>query len=213
MNHDQTPRNSSDGSFWPVLFALTMAMLAGLPATARPASLTLEQAVNQALDTYPAVRASLEQVSAAAAGINVARTIYLPRTDFLGQVNQATRNNVFGLLLPQPVISSISGPGLGTNSASSVWGTALGVLVSWEPFDFGFRSATVEVAQSVRESADAQLGVTRLQVGTAAADAFLTVLAARQAVQAAAAGVERARVVNESVQALVKNQLRPGADG
>src|SRR5712692_4328428 len=213
MTHDQTPRNRSGSGFWPVLFALIVAMFAGLPATAQPVSLTLEQAVNQALDKYPAVRASIEQVSAAAAGINLARTIYLPRTDFLGQMNRATRNNVFGLLLPQPVISSISGPVLGTNSASSVWGTALGVLVSWEPFDFGFRSATVEVAQSVRETANAQLGVTRLQVGTAAADAFLTVLAARQIVQAATAGVERARVVNESVQVLVKNQLRPGADG
>src|SRR5712691_6871991 len=185
----------------------------GARALAQQAPLTLEQAVNQALDTYPAVRASIEQVSAAAAGINFARTIYLPRADFLGQMNRATRNNVFGLMLPQPVISSITGPVLGTNSASSVWGTALGVLVSWEPFDFGLRSATVGIAQSVRETANAQLGVTRLQVGTAAADAFLTVLAARQTMQAAAAGVERARVVNESVQVLVKNQLRPGADG
>src|SRR5712692_1191072 len=212
MTHNQTPRNSSDGGFWPVVFVLTLMVLVGLPAAAQPAPLTLEQAVNQALDKYPAVRVSIEQVSAAAAGINLARAVYLPRTDFLGQMNRATRNNVFGVMLPQPVISSMTGPVLGTNSASSVWGTALGVLVSWEPFDFGLRSATVEVAQSARETANAQLGVTRLQVGTAAADAFLTVLAARQAMQAAAAGVERARVVHESVQALVKNQLRPGAD-
>ena len=175
-------------------------LAAGARALAQQAPLTLEQAVNQALDTYPAVRASIEQVSAAAAGINLARTVYLPRTDFLGQMNRATRNNVFGVLLPQPVISSMTGPVLGTNSASSVWGTALGALVSWEPFDFGLRSATVGVAQSVRESANAQVGVTRLQVGTAAADAFLTVLAARQIVQAAAAGkVDGGQPANERV--------------
>src|SRR6266511_3979781 len=173
-------------------FMLALQTLAGL-AAAQQAPLTLEQAVNRALDKYPAVRASLEQVSAASAGINLARAVYLPRADFLGQMNRATHNNVFGLLLPQPVISSISGPVLGTNSAGSVWGTALGALVSWEPFDFGLRSATVGVAQSVRESANAQVGVTRLQVGTAAADAFLTIVAARQIMQAAAAGVERAR--------------------
>src|SRR5881296_1872918 len=128
----------------PFLVMLTIETLAVL-AAAQQAPFTLEQAVNQALDKYPAVRASIEQVSAASAGINLARAVYLPRADFLGQMNRATHNNVFGLLLPQPVISSISGPVLGTNSASSVWGTALGVLVSWEPFDFGFRSATVEV--------------------------------------------------------------------
>ena len=195
----------------PFLVMLTIETLAVL-AAAQQAPFTLEQAVNQALDKYPAVRASIEQVSAAAAGINLARTVYLPRADFVGQMNRATRNNVFGLLLPQPVIPPMSGPVLGTNSLTSVWGTAVGGLVSWEPFDFGLRPATVGVAQSVRDSSNAQLAVTRLQVGTAAADAFLTVLTARQTVQAATAGVERARVVNESVQALVKNQLRPGAD-
>lgn len=131
MTHDQNPTNNRCRyGFWPVLFALIVAMFAGPPAAAQPVSLTLEQAVNQALDKYPAVRVSLEQVSAASAGINLARTVYLPRTDFLGQMNRASHNNVFGVLLPQPVISSMTGPVLGTNSASSVWGTALGVLVS-----------------------------------------------------------------------------------
>jgi outer membrane protein TolC len=172
----------------------------------------LEQAVQQALDKYPAIRSSLEQVSAAAAGINLARTAYLPRADFLGEVNRATHNNIFGMVPPQGIIPSISGPVLGTNSLSSVWGTAVGTLVSWEPFDFGLRKANVDLARSVRDQLNAQVNVTRLQVATAAADAFLTILAAQETVTAARAGVERARVVNQTVEALVKNQLRPGAD-
>ena len=175
-------------------------------------SLTLEQAVNQALDKYPAVRASLEQVSAAAAGIDLARMAYLPRADLLGQMNRATRNNVFGLVLPQPVISPITGPVLGRTAMTNVWGTSVGVLVSWEPFDFGLRRASVDAAQSRRDRANAQTAVTRLEVGAAAADAFLTVLAAEQMVRAAQAGVDRARVFEQSVGALVKNELRPGAD-
>ena len=39
---------------------------------AQPAPLTLGQAVQQSVEKYPAVRGSLEQVSAAAAGINLA---------------------------------------------------------------------------------------------------------------------------------------------
>src|SRR5712691_12020322 len=118
--------------------------------------LTLEQAVNQATGKYPAGQASLERVSAAAAGVNLARTGYLPRADFVGQLNRATHNNVFGLLLPQPlpVISSISGPVLRTNSLDNVWGTAVGALVSWEPFDFGLRRANVDLARSAREVAN-----------------------------------------------------------
>jgi outer membrane protein TolC len=158
------------------------------------------------------MEASLARVDAAAAGIDLARASYLPRADFIGQVNRATHNNVFGMLLPQAVISPISGPVLRTNSLNSVWGTAVGVLVSWEPFDFGLRKANEEAARSTRERASAQVNVTRLQVTAAAADAFLTMLAAEQTVRGARAWVERARVLNEAVDALVKNELRPGAE-
>jgi outer membrane protein len=176
------------------------------------AQLTLEQAVEQAMKQYPAVRASLQQVSAAAAGINLARTSYLPRADFLGQVNRATHNNVFGMLLSQPVISPISGPVLRTNSLDNVWGSAVGVLVSWEPFDFGLRRANVDLAQSAREAAHAQVAVTQLEAATAAADAYLTIAAAEQTVTAARAGVQRAQVLNQAVETLANNELRPGAD-
>jgi outer membrane protein TolC len=179
---------------------------------AQPAPLTLGQAVQQSVEKYPAVRGSLEQVSAAAAGINLARTAYLPRADFLGQVNRATHNNVFGLLFPQSVIPSMTGPVLGTNSLNSVWGSAVGTLVSWEPADFGLRKANVETAKATRDRAAAEVNVTKLQVATAAADAFLTIAAAQQTVVAARAGVERARVLNDVIGTLAKNELRPGAD-
>jgi outer membrane protein TolC len=192
------------------ILAVTLAAAAG--AGAEPAPLTLGQAVAQALRTYPAIRASAEQVSAAAAGINVARTAYLPRADFLGQFNRASRNNVFGLVLPQSVIPSMSGPVLGTNSLTSVWGSAAGVLVSWEPFDFGLRRANVETAASSRLRAQAGEGVTRFQVGATAADSFLTLLAAEQTALAARAGVERARVLHQVTDSLAQSGLKPGAD-
>jgi hypothetical protein len=56
------------------------------------------------------------------------------------------------------------------------------------------------------------VNVTKLQVATAAADAFLTIAAAQQTVVAARAGVERARVLNDVISTLAKNELRPGAD-
>ncbi|MEJ7607154.1 MAG: TolC family protein [Bryobacteraceae bacterium] len=179
---------------------------------AQQTTLTVNDAVQQALAKYPAVRGSLEQVAAAAAGINLARTNYLPRADFVGQVNRATHNNVFGLLLPQSVIPTISGPVLGTNSLNNVWGTATGALVSWEPFDFGLRAANVGAARANRDRAVAEVGLTKLQVATAAADAFLTIQAAQQTVLAAQAGVDRATTLNKVIETLVTNELRPGAD-
>jgi outer membrane protein TolC len=53
-------------------------------------ALTLEEAVDFALKNYPAVRASLERVKAAQAGVGLARTSYLPRADMVWQTNRAT---------------------------------------------------------------------------------------------------------------------------
>src|SRR5262249_38625434 len=75
-----------------------------------PQPLRLDQAVEQALSNYPAIRAARAATQAADEGIGLARTSYLPRADLLWQENRATRNNVFGLLLPQSTIPAISGP-------------------------------------------------------------------------------------------------------
>lgn len=176
------------------------------------APLTLEQAVRQSLERYPAVRVSLEQVSAAAAGIRLARTSYLPRVDTLAQVNRATRNNIYGMLLPQATLPGISGPPLPANAGTNVWGTAIGFLVSWEPFDFGLRQANVDAAEASRKRAEAGLARTKFETSAQAADSFLTILAARQTVRAAEAAVARSRVLEETVGALVKAGLRPGVD-
>ncbi len=183
-----------------------------LAALAQGPGITLEQAVAAAMDRYPAIEAGRQRAAAAGAAIALARTSYLPRADFGGQINRATNNNVAGMLLQQPAIAPISGPVLYTNTLRSVWGSAVGMLVSWEPFDFGRRRAGVAAAQAARETADARVEVTRLDVGAAAADAFLSLLAAEQTVLAARAGVERARLTHQMVESLAANELRPGAD-
>ncbi len=177
-----------------------------------PPGMTIAQAVEAALRNYPSVRVSQEQINAAAAGIQIARTAYLPRIDWLAQANRATRNNVFGLLLPQGILSSMSGPVLGTNNFGTAWGSAIGTLVSWQPFDFGARKATIAAATATRARSEAALKRTEYDVAVASADAYVTVVAAQEAVRAAQAGVDRAHVLARTITALVNAQLRPGAD-
>jgi len=193
-------------------------MLRNLPVLLAAAALlpaqplTIAQAVESALKNYPSIQVSEEQINAAAAGIQLARTAYLPRIDALAQANRATRNNVFGMLLPQSVIPSISGPVLGTNNLGTAWGSAVGGLVSWEPFDFGLRRANVDLATAVHAQAQATGERTRFEVAAAALDAYLTLTAAQETVRAAQAGVDRAQVILRTITALVNSQLRPGAD-
>ncbi len=192
-----------------------MLVIAGaLPSqqTTPPATLTLPQAVENSLKNYPSIRVSQEQINAAGAAIQLARTAYLPKVDALAQVNRATRNNVFGLLLPQSVIPSMSGPVIGSNNFGSVWGSAIGGLVTWEPFDFGLRGANVAVANAARVQSEAAVKRTQFEVAVAAVDAYLSLVAAQETVRAAQAGVDRGDVVVKTITAQVNAQLRPGAD-
>lgn len=191
--------------------------LAGLPAAARaqaapPQPLTLEAAVAYAGDHYPALAAALEEVHAASAGIDVARGAFLPRLDGLWQSNRGTANNVFGQVLPQSVVPALSGPVLPAASGESVWGSATGALFSWEPVDFGVRHAGVLGAEAGLTRAQATLRLSRLDLQSAVASAFLTLLAAERTVVVLQADVDRRTVLARSIQTLVDNQLRPGAD-
>src|SRR5262249_8335070 len=146
-----------------VAFTLALAAIRQRPAAAETPPLeplTLTGAIETALRNYPAIRERRARAQAAEEGVGLARTAYLPRLDLLWQENRATTNNVFGLLLPQSIIPPISGPVLGTKSFDSVWGSAGGLLFSWEPMDFGFRKATVDLARATANQAAAGVDVT-----------------------------------------------------
>ncbi len=196
-----------------LLSQLTCMLLvwATVAVPAQCATVTLEESVTLALEHYPAVRAAEAMTQVSAAGVDLSRTSYLPRAELLWQMNRATRNNILGTLMPQPVVSGISGP-VGVDGTPSVWNSATGLLVAWEPFDFGLRAANVESAESALRRASASANLTRLQVATAAADAFLTVVAAELTRRAAEAAVVRARIFHEVVVARVNAGLRPGVD-
>lgn len=177
-----------------------------------PSPLTIDAAVSYALAHYPQIRSALERRAAARSGVSLARTAYLPSANTLWQGNRATRNNIFGLLLPQSVVPSISGPVLATTSNQSVWGSAAGMLVSWEPVDFGLRQAGVDSARASAQVASAEAEISQLDIATVTAAAFISVIDAEQAIRAAQADVDRREAFSRAVHVLVQNQLRPGAD-
>ena len=173
--------------------------------------LTIQDAVARSQTSDPAIRVSEAQIEQASSGIRLARTAYLPRIDMLAQLNRGTFNNTLGIVLPQQVFMPISGPVL-PQSGANVWGTAVGALVSWEPFDFGLRKAHLAEAEAGRRHAELGLARTRFELGAQTADAFLTALAADRTVAAATASVDRALTIEKLVAALVSSELKPGAD-
>jgi outer membrane protein TolC len=191
--------------------AIVVLLAAAQPVHAQE-TLTLDRAMQYAIDHYPAVRVAIEQVAASNAGVSIARSAYLPRLDALWQSNRGTTNNIFGQVLPQSVIPALTGPVLTDTSSQSVWGSATGALFSWEPVDFGLRKAAVAGAEAAVTQARAGEALTRLEVQSAVGVAFLNLVAADRAVVAAQADVDRRDALTRIVHALVDNQLRAGAD-
>jgi outer membrane protein len=173
---------------------------------------TLVDAVQKALTNYPTVRIALEKTLAARANVGLTQTQYLPQANVLWQTNRSTYNNIAGLLLPQSVVPSLSGTVLADSSGTSVWGSAGGLLMNWEPTRFGYRRAEVDAAKAGARAADENLTVTKLDVASAAAFAYLTVAGVHEQVKSAQADLARRHTFAETIHVLVQNQLRPGAD-
>lgn len=182
-------------------------------ATTSLRQFTVQQAVDYSLANYPAVRAALQQYDAARAGIGVARTNYLPSLNGVWQIDRGSRESVLGVLLPQnPTILTGTQGGVTPHANRPFWTSGAGVLLSWEPFDLGYRRSEVRSAIATANRTQAQVKLTRLGVSSAVAEASLALLAQEQRVAASQADVNRRQIFNRSVHALVDAHLRPGAD-
>jgi outer membrane protein len=201
------------------LFAFFVPFTHGLPARAQQSAaatvreFTVPEAVSFAEANYPAVRASLEQYNAARAGVGLARTSELPRLDGVWQGDRGSRESVLGVLLPQsPNILTGTQGSVTPHANRPFWASGAGLLLSWEPFDFGYRGAQIRSALATETRTNAQVALTRLGVASAVAEASLAVLADEKRVEATQADVNRREVFDRSVHALVDARLRPGAD-
>jgi outer membrane protein TolC len=215
MTQGETSGASRQRAAWWPLAGLVTAFAVSLSGTLlaqSPAPVTIGAAIEAAVKDFPTVTEAAARAAAANEAVRESTAAYVPRLDAVWQLNRASRNNVFGLLLPQSIVPPISGPVLGTDTFESAWGSAAGLLFSAEVFDFGRRSATVGAARAQATSSEAQASLARLNAGVAVADAYLTALGAQQTVLAARANVVRLETLRGTVKAQVDAELKPGAD-
>jgi outer membrane protein len=207
--------------FFPTRAGLAFAVfLLPLQASAQSASpprraingpFTLALAIQQAENNYPVILAAQQREEAAHAAIAVARTSYLPRADLLWQTSRSTTNRPNIAVIPQPIVPIPSPPARSVTGHSD-WNSATGVLLAWQPFDFGQRSAQVGIAKYGYESAQHATELSRLDVAASAAGAFFDVVVAKQRVAVQQANIDRMESFAKTVHVLVDNTLRPGAD-
>ena len=195
-----------------LLLALVVAASPGFAQQEAEAGVTLGAAITTALEVFSEVEASRADVSAAEEEVGVAKKAYLPSGEIYAQWNRASRNNVYGLLLPGGTHPSISGPVIEETTSRSAWGSLASVVLRWDVYNFGARAADVDEAEALHGRAEAGLRATELDVALGVIDDFVAVVGAESAFAAAAATLERMKVFETGISVLVENELRAGAD-
>jgi outer membrane protein TolC len=174
--------------------------------------LTLKEAVAEALANHPAVRAAHADETSAAARVDEARSRELPDLGVSAQINRSTGNTAPGSFFPTVGFPQVAGAPRGRTLDSGVWQTGASLFASWDILSLARQAANIDAALATRSEASATTNLQRLEVGYRAADAFLVLLEAEEAVRAARATVDRAQVLATVTRTLVGQSLRPGAD-
>lgn len=197
-----------------VSLSLCLVLAYGAPARADDAvqTYTIEQAVADAVAAHPRVRAAQEETSAADARVDEAHASELPALGVSAQVNRSTGNTVPGAFFPQTGFVPIAGPTRGKTFDGGAWQSGASLWATWDVLAFSRQAATIDLAIAGRSEASAVVAAQRLDVAYRAADSFLALLEAQEAVRLAQINVQRAEVLATVTKTLADQNLRPGAD-
>jgi outer membrane protein len=167
--------------------------------------------LRQAEDNYPLLKAKRYDVSAAQSNVASARAAVVPTLDASYQVNQATHNNITGMSSPQFYIP-ISGPPSQENTSDVVFGSSASLLLNWDVFTFGQRSARTHLAKAKFESmeADAKYEVFKHKINII--ETYLNLLLAHELLRVHEKNLDRSRENVKVIQTLTRTGLRPGVD-
>ena len=173
---------------------------------------TLERAVTDALANHPRLRASAAEERAAEARIDEARTARLPDVGVSAQLNRSTGNTVPGAFFATTGFAPVAGPLRGKSLEEGVWQTGASLWATWDVLSLTRQAAAIDVALASHVQASAATAARRLEIAYRAADAFIVLLEAQEAVRSAQVSVDRAHVLATVTKSLVDQTLRPGAD-
>jgi outer membrane protein TolC len=181
-------------------------------AEERAQTYTLDQAVADALATHPRLKSAELEETAADARVDEARRAELPSFGVSAQLNRSTGNTIPGAFFPQTGFVPIAGPTRGKTFDGGEWQSGASVWASWDVLAFSRQAAAIDQSLASRSEASAATNARRLDVAYRAADAFVALLEAQEAVRLAQVAVQRAEVLVTVTKTLADQNLRPGAD-
>jgi outer membrane protein len=191
-----------------IIFVLTATAYA-----VTPQSLTLREAVQIALDKNPAHKTAMADLAASSAGVQMARSSFLPRIDFSESLKKGDDQvYAFGTRLRQArftqadfAISNLNHPEPISNFATRVGG-------QWNVFNSSRNRFQFRQAQSLRKAAEQQLTRADQEVIYRVVDTYYGLLLAHRQLDVAEQTLKTAQAIVDSTAARVDAGTAVDAD-
>ena len=187
---------------WLCIFVLTVSIAHGQ---------TLTDLLQKAERSYPFLKSKTFERLAAQDQVASAKNSVIPNLDAAYQLNYATYNNITGMASPQYFVP-ISGPPSSGNTYDPMFGSVASLLMSWDVFTFGQRSARTGIAKANLEvaEADAEYEIFKHKINVI--QTYLDLLYAHELLKVYQKNLERSQERTNEIQVLTQTGLRPSVD-
>ncbi len=177
--------------------------------TKKPPKLTLQQAIDTALQNLPQIRAAQAGLHAAEAGVKETRSSYYPDIHLLAEDLEGTNNQARSSYLALPGIPRTGQPGNSSDLSNNFLG---GFVLNQTLYDFGRRSSQLKTSKSEARAATYGLEISRQDAIFNVKQAYFTLLATRRLISANQASVTMLKQILEMAEKGYEVGLRPKID-
>lgn len=180
---------------------------------AKAQTLTLKEAVNNALNNYGTIKAKDNYASASKSAIQQAKREYLPNFSLSAQQDYGTINGQNG---PQYGFGGLGAASSGPALDHQNWNAAFGALylanINWDFFTFGRVSARIKIANATYQRDKNDLEQEKFQQEIRVSAAYLNLLAAKRLTRSQQKNLDRAVIFKNTAVIRAKNGLIAGVD-
>lgn len=182
-------------------------------STGNAQTLSMKDAVEQAVNNYGNIKARKNYVIASYERIEKAKRDYLPNFNLSAQQSYGTVNGQNG---PAYGLGGLGVASSGIPSAEQNWNASFGALylanINWEFFSFGRNKQRIELAKAEANQVDADYQQEIFEHKVKVASAYLNLLASQRLLISQQKNLERAIVFKDNIATRVKTGMLPGVD-
>lgn len=178
------------------------------PTTKLP-RLTLQQAIDTAIQNLPQIRAAQEGLHAAEAGVKEARSYYYPDIHFFAENLEGTNNQATSSYLTLPSIPRTGIRGNDSNISNNFIG---GLVLNQTLYDFGRTSSQLKVSKAGARAATYGVEISRQDAILNVKQAYFILLATQRLIDVNKASINKLEKVSEMAEKGYEIGLRPKID-